>query len=54
MLVESMLDMNNEPSGLRTLHFPHATAHSSWAVELAWHSIHMSMIWLRQIAQLST
>lgn len=41
---------------IRTLHWPHATVHSSETPEpwFAWHSIHSSMIWLRQIAQLST
>merc|ERR1712098_911396 len=35
---------------------PQATVHSSLVAEawLAWHSIHRSMMWLRQMAQLST
>jgi len=37
------------------LHTPHATVHSSApALLFAWHSIHKSMIWFRQMAQLST
>ena len=38
------------------LHTPHATVHSSDDAEpwFAWHSIHRSMMWFRQIAQLST
>ena len=38
------------------LHTPHATVQSSDVVLpwLAWHSIHMSIIWFRQMAQLST
>jgi len=38
------------------LQIPQATVHSSFTAEawFAWHSIHRSMIWLRQIAQLST
>jgi len=40
----------------RSEHAPHATVHSSlvWLAWLAWHSIHKSMMWLRQMAQLST
>lgn len=39
-----------------TLHAPHATVHSSTpaALEFAWHSMHRSIMWFRQIAQLST
>jgi hypothetical protein len=39
-----------------TLQMPQATVHSSLVAEawLAWHSMHRSMIWLRQMAQLST
>lgn len=39
-----------------TLQMPHATVHSSLVVEpwLAWQSIQRSMMWLRQMAQLST
>lgn len=39
-----------------TLQTPQATVHSSLVADawLAWHSIHKSMMWLRQIAQLST
>ena len=38
------------------LHIPHATVHSSDVAEawLAWHSMHRSMMWFRQMAQLST
>ena len=38
------------------LHIPQATVHSSEVTEawLAWHSMQRSMMWLRQIAQLST
>ena len=38
------------------LHIPHATVHSSDVAEawLAWHSMHKSMMWFRQMAQLST
>merc|ERR1719175_574570 len=38
------------------LHIPHATVHSSEVAEawLAWHSMHRSMMWFRQMAQLST
>lgn len=39
-----------------TLQTPQATVHSSLVADawLAWHSIHRSIMWLRQIAQLST
>jgi hypothetical protein len=39
-----------------TLQIPHATVHSSLVVVawLAWQSMHRSMMWLRQMAQLST
>lgn len=39
-----------------TLQTPQATVHSSLVALawLAWHSMHRSMMWLRQIAQLST
>lgn len=39
-----------------TLQMPHATVHSSLVAEawFAWHSMQRSMMWLRQIAQLST
>ena len=39
-----------------TLQTPHATVHSSDDADpwLAWHSMHRSIMWLRQIAQLST
>ena len=35
---------------------PHATTHSSdvWLAWLAWHSMHRSIMWFRQMAQLST
>jgi hypothetical protein len=38
------------------LQMPHATVHSSLVAEawLAWHSMQRSMMWLRQMAQLST
>jgi len=38
------------------LQIPHATVHSSLVAEawLAWHSIHKSIMWFLQIAQLST
>merc|ERR1719211_473727 len=38
------------------LHIPQATVHSSLVALawLAWHSMHRSMMWLRQMAQLST
>merc|ERR1719251_392413 len=38
------------------LHMPHATVHSSLVAEawLAWHSMHRSMMWFLQMAQLST
>ncbi len=38
------------------LHMPQATVHSSEVAEawLAWHSMQRSMMWLRQMAQLST
>lgn len=38
------------------LHTPQATVHSSLVAEawLAWHSMHRSIMWLRQMAQLST
>lgn len=41
---------------LLTLHTPQATVHSSLVAEawLAWHSMQRSMMWFRQIAQLST
>lgn len=41
---------------LLTLHTPQATVHSSLVADawLAWHSMHRSMMWFRQIAQLST
>lgn len=41
---------------LLTLHTPQATVHSSLVAEawLAWHSMHKSMMWFLQIAQLST
>ena len=41
---------------IRTLQIPHATVHSSLVAEawLAWQSMHRSMMWLRQMAQLST
>jgi hypothetical protein len=40
----------------RTLQMPQATVHSSLVAEawLAWHSMQRSMMWLRQMAQLST
>eukprot|EP00307_Rebecca_sp_RCC1486_P012343 CAMPEP_0119434086 /NCGR_PEP_ID=MMETSP1335-20130426/50488_1 /TAXON_ID=259385 /ORGANISM="Chrysoculter rhomboideus, Strain RCC1486" /LENGTH=371 /DNA_ID=CAMNT_0007459937 /DNA_START=234 /DNA_END=1349 /DNA_ORIENTATION=+ len=40
----------------RVVATPHATVHSSEVADawLAWHSMHRSMMWLRQIAQLST
>ena len=43
-------------SDVLTLQIPHATVHSSDVAEawLAWQSMHRSMIWLRQMAQLST
>lgn len=39
-----------------TLHTPHATVHSSLVAEawFAWHSMQRSIMWFRQIAQLST
>ena len=39
-----------------TLQIPQATVHSSLVAEawLAWQSMHRSMMWLRQMAQLST
>lgn len=39
-----------------TLQTPHATVHSSLVLDawFAWHSIQRSMMWFRQIAQLST
>ena len=39
-----------------TLQIPHATVHSSLVADawLAWQSMHKSMMWLRQMAQLST
>lgn len=39
-----------------TLQIPQATVHSSDVAEawFAWQSMHKSMIWLRQMAQLST
>ena len=39
-----------------TLQMPQATVHSSLVADawLAWHSMHRSMMWLRQMAQLST
>lgn len=39
-----------------TLQIPHATVHSSLVVVawLAWQSMHRSIMWLRQMAQLST
>jgi hypothetical protein len=39
-----------------TLQMPHATVHSSLVADawLAWQSMHRSMMWLRQMAQLST
>lgn len=39
-----------------TLQTPHATVHSSLVAEawFAWHSMHRSMMWFRQMAQLST
>lgn len=39
-----------------TLQTPQATVHSSLVADawFAWHSIHRSIIWFRQIAQLST
>jgi hypothetical protein len=62
--VESVLlsQVSIDPSsGLRaqeelTLQIPHATVHSSLVVVawLAWQSMHRSMMWLRQMAQLST
>ena len=38
------------------LQVPHATVHSSLLAPdwLAWHSMHRSIMWLRQMAQLST
>ena len=38
------------------LHMPHATVHSSEVADawFAWHSMQRSMMWLRQMAQLST
>ena len=38
------------------MQMPHATVHSSEVAEawLAWQSMHRSMMWLRQMAQLST
>merc|ERR1719317_1848131 len=38
------------------LHIPQATVHSSLVALawLAWHSMHRSMMWFRQMAQLST
>merc|ERR1719340_327229 len=38
------------------LHIPQATVHSSLVAEawFAWHSMHRSMIWFLQMAQLST
>ena len=46
----------NHQSSLTWLHTPQATVHSSVvaAAWFAWHSIHKSMMWFRQIAQLST
>jgi hypothetical protein len=42
--------------GIRTLQIPQATVHSSEVADawLAWQSMHRSMMWLRQMAQLST
>lgn len=42
--------------GKPTLQIPQATVHSSLVAEawLAWHSMQRSMMWLRQMAQLST
>lgn len=42
--------------GTHTLQTPQATVHSSLVAEawFAWHSIHRSIMWFRQIAQLST
>ncbi|EZA50006.1 hypothetical protein X777_11495 [Ooceraea biroi] len=39
-----------------TLHTPQATVHSSLVADawFAWHSMQRSIMWLRQIAQLST
>jgi hypothetical protein len=39
-----------------TLQMPQATVHSSLVAEawFAWHSMQRSMMWLRQMAQLST
>ena len=57
VLVERVLDsVSPDDKSRATLHAPQATVHSSAPVvlELAWHSMHMSMMWLRQIAQLST
>lgn len=53
MLVYVSLRSNSQ---IRTLQIPQATVHSSLAAEawLAWHSIQRSMIWFRQMAQLST
>jgi len=53
MLVSSF----NVTGGARlTLQIPQATVHSSLVADawLAWHSMQRSMMWLRQMAQLST
>lgn len=44
------------PLWILTLQTPQATVHSSLVADawFAWHSMHKSMMWLRQIAQLST
>ena len=36
------------------LQFPHAGSHSSPLTWLAWHSMHWSMMWFLQMAQVST
>jgi hypothetical protein len=53
-----LISLAREPRSCRerTLQMPQATVHSSLVADawLAWHSMHRSMMWLRQIAQLST
>lgn len=52
-----LFGLANEFQGIcLTLQTPQATVHSSLVADawLAWHSMHRSMMWFRQIAQLST
>ncbi len=54
--VSNTVDGLKRPKGFPTLQIPQATVHSSLVAEawFAWHSMQRSMMWFRQMAQLST